>query len=168
MFSHSLVPDFLWPHGLKHARPPCPSPAPQACSNSCPSSRWCHLAISFSVVPFSSCLQSFPASGSSLMSQLFSSGGQTIGVSASASVLPINIQGWFPLGLTGLISLHSNGLKSLLQHHSSKHQFFSTHPSSWSNSHIHKWLLEKIIALTIWTSVGKLMSLLFKTLSSLS
>ena len=103
-FSRSVVSDSLWPHGMRHARPPCPSLTPGACSNSCPSSRWCHPTILSSVVPFSSCLQSFPASGSQ-MSQFFTSGGQSIGASVSASVLPINIQGWFPLGLTGLISL---------------------------------------------------------------
>ena len=104
-FSPSVVSDSLWPLGLQHARFPCPSPTPGACSNSCPSSRWYHPTISLSVVPFSSCLQSFPASGSSLMSQFFTSGGQSIGASASASVLPMNIQDWFPLGWTGLISM---------------------------------------------------------------
>ena len=98
----------LWPHGLQHARLPCPSPTPTACSNSYPS--WCHPTISSSVIPFSSCLQSFPASGSFPMSQPFAWGGQSIGVSASASVLPMNIQDWFPLGLTGLISLYFKGL----------------------------------------------------------
>ena len=101
-FSHSAVTDSLWPHGLQHARPPCPSPTPWACSNSCPSSWWCHQTISSSVVPFS-CLQSFPASGSFPMSQYFVSGGQSIGVSASASVLPVDVQDWSPLSLTGLI-----------------------------------------------------------------
>ena len=91
-------------HGLQHTRPPCPSPTPRACPNSCPLSQWCHPTISSSVIPFSSCLQSFPASGSFQMSQFFISGGQSIGVSASASVLPVNIQDWFPLGWTGLIS----------------------------------------------------------------
>ena len=100
----------LWPHGLQHARPPCPSPTPRACSSSCPSSRWCRPTISSSVVPFSYHLQSFPASGSLLMSQFFSSGGQGIGVSASSSVLPVNIQDWSPLGCTGWISLQSKGL----------------------------------------------------------
>ena len=100
----------LQPHGLQHARLPCPSPTPGACSNSCPSSRWCHATISSSVVPFSSCLQSFPALGSSPVSQFFASGGQSIGVSASASVLPKNTQDWSPLGLTGWISLQSKGL----------------------------------------------------------
>ena len=109
-FSHSVMSDSLQPHGLQHARPPCSSPTPRVYSNSCPSSQWCHPTISSSVVPFSSSLQSFPASGSFLMSQYFTSGGQSIGVSASASVLPINIQGWFLIGLTGLISLQSKGL----------------------------------------------------------
>ena len=104
-FSRSVVSDSLRPQGLKNTRLPCPSPTPGACSNSCPSSRWCHPAISSSVVPFSCCPQSFPASGSFPVSQFFTSGGQSIGASVSASVLPINIQGWFPLGLTGLISL---------------------------------------------------------------
>ena len=97
-FSYSVESDFLWPHGLQHARLPSLSPTPGVCPNSCPSSQWCHPTISFSVVPFSSCLQSFPASGSFLMSRFFASGGQSIGVSASASVLPMNIQDWFPLG----------------------------------------------------------------------
>ena len=107
LFSHTVVSDSLWPHGLQHARPPCPSPASGAYSNSCPLSRWCHPTISSSVIPFSSHLQSFPASGSFPMSQFFASGGQNIGVSASASFLPMNIQDWFPLGLTGWISLQS-------------------------------------------------------------
>ena len=112
----------LWPHGLQHARSPCPSPIPRVCSNSCPLNQWCHPAISSSssVIPFASHLQSFPASGCFQMSQLFISSGQSIGVSASTSVLPINIQDWFPLGLIGWISLQSKGLSSLLQHHSSK------------------------------------------------
>ena len=109
-FSHSVMFNSLWPHGLQHARLPYPSPAPGACSNSCPSSWWCHPTISSSVIPFSSCLQSFPSSGSFPMSQFFTSGGQSIGVSASASVLPMNIQDWFPLRLPGLISLQSKGL----------------------------------------------------------
>ena len=119
-FSHLVMSDSLQPHGLQHARPPCPSPTPGVYSNSCPLSLWCHPTISSSVIPFSSRLQSFPASGSFSISQ-FASGGQNIGDSASAPVLPMNIQDWFPLGLTGLISLQSKGLsKSLLQHHSSK------------------------------------------------
>ena len=104
--------DSLWSHGLQHARVPCPSPTPGAHSNSCPSSRWCHPTISSSVIPFSSCFQSFSASGSFPISQLFTSDGQSIGVSASASVLPMNIQVWFPLGLTSLISLQPKSLES--------------------------------------------------------
>ena len=119
-FSCSVVSNSLWPHVLQHSRPPCPSPSPRACSNSSPLSRWCHPTISSSVVPFSSCLQSFPASGSFLRNQFFASGGQDIGAYASASVLPMNIQVWFPLGLSGLILLPKGTLKSLLQHHSSK------------------------------------------------
>ena len=111
-FSCSVVSGSLRPHGLEHARPPCPSPAPWVYSNSCPSSRWCHPAISSSAVPFSSCPQSFPASGSFPMSQLFPWGGQSIGVSASASVLSMNTQDWSPLGWTGWISLQSKGLDS--------------------------------------------------------
>ena len=109
-FSHSVVSDSLRPQGLQHAKPPCPSPAPGAWSNSCSSSWWCHLTISSSVVPFSSCLQSFPASGSLPMSQFFESGGLSIGVLASASVLPMTMQDWFPLGWAGWISLQSKGL----------------------------------------------------------
>ena len=120
-FSHSVMSNSLRPHGLQHARLPCPSPTPRAHSNSCPWSRWCHPAISSSVIPFSSCPQSLPASGSFQMNQFFASGGQSIGVSASASVLPMNIQAWSPWGLTGWISLWSKGLsKSFFQYHSSK------------------------------------------------
>ena len=111
-FSRSVMSDSLLHCGLQHIRHPCPSPTPGAYSNSCPLSQWCHPTISSSVVPFSSCLQSFPASGSFQMSQFLSSGGQIIGVSASASVLPVNIQDWFPLGWTGYISLQSKGLES--------------------------------------------------------
>ena len=125
-FSCSVMSDSLWPHGLQHTRLPCPSPTPRACSNSCPLSRWCHPTISSSAVPFSSCLQSFPASGSFPVSWFFASGGQSIGVSASASVRPVNILDWFPLGWTGWISLLSKG--RLLRVFSSttvkKHQFF--------------------------------------------
>ena len=110
LFSHSVVSDSLRTHGLQHDRLPCPSSSPGSCSNSCPLSQWCHPIISSSVVPFSSCLQSFPESGSFPMSQFFASSGQSTGVSASASVLPMNIQGWFLLGLTGLISLLPKGL----------------------------------------------------------
>ena len=124
-FSCSVMFDSLQPHGLYHARPPCPSPGPRACSNSCPSSQWCHPAISSSVIPFSSCLQSFLASGSFPMSQFFTSGGQSIGASASALVLPMNIQDWFPLGLTGWISLQSKGLSRVFSNTTvQKHQFF--------------------------------------------
>ena len=117
---HSVVSNSLWPHGLQHARPPCPSPTPRVYSNPCPLSWWCHPTISSSVIPFSSCLKSFPASGSFPLSQLFTSGWQTIGVSASASVLPMNIRDWSPLGWTGWISLQSKGLSRVWQHHSSK------------------------------------------------
>ena len=119
-FSCSVVYDSLPPHGVQHARLPCPSPTPGACSNSCSLSQWCQPTISSSVVHFSFCFQSFPASGSFPMSQFFTSGGQSIGLSASASVLPMNIQDWFPLGGTGWISLQSKGLSSFLQHHNSK------------------------------------------------
>ena len=122
---HSVVSDSLWPHGLQHARLTCPSPTPGAYSNSCPWSRWCHPTISSSVVPFSSCLQSFPTLGSFPMSQFFASGSQSMGVSASASVLPMNIQDWFSLGLTGLISLQSKGLSRVFSNTTvQKHQFF--------------------------------------------
>ena len=124
-FSHSVVPDSLWPHGLQHPRLPWPSPTPGACSHSCPLSRQCHPTISSSVVPFSFCLQSFPASGSFLESQFFASGGQRIGVSASTSVIPMNIQDWFPLGGTGWISLQSKGLSRVIPNTTiQKHQFF--------------------------------------------
>ena len=143
-FSHSVVSDSLWPHGLQHARPPCPSPALEVCSSSCPLSRRCHPTISSSVIPFSSCPQSFPASGSFQMSQLFSSGGQSIGVSASTSVLPMNSQDWSPLGWTGWISLQSKGLSRIFSNTTiEKHQFFGAQLSLQSNSHIHTWLLEK-------------------------
>ena len=126
-FSHSVVSDSLQPHGLQNARPPCPSPTPRVHSNSCPLSRWCHPTISSSVIPFSSRLQSFPASGSFKMSQLFPSGGQSIGVSASASVLPKNTQDWSPLGWTGWISLQSKGLSRVFSNTTiQKHEFFST------------------------------------------
>ena len=129
-FSHSVMSDSLWPHGLQHGRPPCPSPTLGAYSNSCLLSRWCHQTISSSVIPFSSCLQSCPASRSFQMSQFFTSGGQSIGVSASASVLPINIQDWFPLGWTGWISLLSKGLSRVLANTTvPKHRFFSAHLS---------------------------------------
>ena len=144
-FSCSVVSDSLRPHESQHARPPCPSPSPGVHSDSCPSSQWCHPAISSSVVPFSSCPQSFPASGSLQMSQLFASGGQSIGVSASTSVPPMNTQDWFPLEWTDRISLHSKGLSRVFSNTTvQKHQFFSTQLSLQSNFHIHPWLLEKL------------------------
>ena len=131
-------------HGLQHSRLPCPSPTPRNHSNSCPSSQWCHPNISSSVVPFSSCLQSFPASGSFPVSQFFSSGDRSIGVSASASVLPMNIQDLFPLEWTCWISLQSKGLWRVFSNTTvQKYQFFSTQLSSQSNSHIHTQPLEK-------------------------
>ena len=124
-FSHSVMSDSLQLHGLQHTRPPCPSPTPGACSNSCPLSCWCPPTISSSVVPFSSCLQSIPASGSFQMSQFFTSDVQRIGVSALASVLPMNIQDWFPLGWTGWISLQSKGLSRVFSNTTvPKHKFF--------------------------------------------
>ena len=124
-FSLSVMSDSLWPHGLQHTRPPCPSPTPRVYSNSCPSSWWCHPTISSSIVLFS-CLQTFPATASFLMSQLLASGGQSIGISASASVLPMNIQDWFPLGWTGWISLQSKGFSRVFSNTTvQKHQFFS-------------------------------------------
>ena len=141
-FSHSVVSDSLQPHGLQHARLPCPSQAARACSNSCPLSQWCHPIISSSFTPFSSCLQSLPTSGSFLISRLFASGGQNIG--ASAWVLPVNIQGWFPLGLTGLIYLLSQGFSRVFSSTTIwKHQFFRAQPFFWSNFHICTWLLKK-------------------------
>ena len=137
-FSRSVMSDSLRPHESQHARPPCPSPTPGVYSNSCPLSQWYLPAISSSVIPFSSCLQSFPALGSFQMSQFFVSGGQSIGVSASASVLPINIQDWFPLGWTGWISLQSKRLSKVFSNTTvQKHQFFSAQLSSQSNSYIH-------------------------------
>ena len=124
-FSCSVVSNSLWPHGLRHARPPCPSLTPGVYSNSCSLNRWCHPTISSSVIPFSSCLQSFPASGSFQMSQVFASGGQGILVSASASVLPLNTQDWSPLGWTGWISLQSKGLLRLLEPTVQKHHCFA-------------------------------------------
>ena len=151
----------LRPHESQHDRPPCPSPTPRVHSNSCPSSQWCHPAISSSVMPFSSCPQSLPASGSFPMSQLFTWGSQSIGVSASASVLPMNVQDWSPLGWTGLDLLAVQGtLKSLLQHHSSEASillcsaFFTVqlwHPYMTTG---------KTIVLTRWTLVGKVISML--------
>jgi len=142
LFSCSVMSESLRTHGLQHTRLPCPSPSPGACSNSCPSSQWCHPTILSSVIPF--CPQSFWASGSFLVSWLFTSGGQSTGASASASVLPMNIHVLFPLGLTSLISLQSKGPSRVFSNTTVwKHQFFSSQPSLWSNSHIHAWLLEK-------------------------
>ena len=136
-FSHSVVSDSLQSHESQHARSPCPSPAPRVHSNSCPSSRWCHPAISSFVVPFFICPQSLPASGSFPMSKLFTWGGQSIGVSASASVLPVNTQDWSLLGWTGWMSLQSKGLSRVFSNTTvQKHQFFGVQLSSQSNSHI--------------------------------
>ena len=153
LFSCSVMSNSLQPHGLQHARLPCPSQTPRACSNSCPSIQWCHPTISSSAIPFSSCLQSFPASESFPISPFFTSGDQNI--TASASVLPMNIRNWFPLGLTGWISLQSNGLSRVIQHHSSKalilwcSAFFIVQLS-------HPYMTTgKTIALTRWTFVEK-------------
>ena len=137
----SLSHSWLWPHGLQHTRLLCPSLFPGVCSNSCPLNQWCYLIISSSATLFSFCLQSFPASGSFPMSHVFPSGGQSIGV--SASVLPMYIRGWFPLGLTGLISFQSRRLSRVFNTTNQKHQFLGTQSSLWSNSQIHTWLLEK-------------------------
>ena len=143
-FSHLVVSDSLRLHEPQHARPPCLSPTPAVHPNPCLLSRWCHPTILSSVIPFSSCPQSFLASGSFPMSQLFTSGGQSIGVSASASVLPINTQDWSPLGWTGWISLQSKGLSRVFSNTTvQKHQFLGTQLSLWSKSHIHTCLLEK-------------------------
>ena len=140
----SVVFDSLWPHGLQRTRLPCPSSTPRACSNSCPLSQWWHPTIASSIIPFSSCLWSFPASGSFQMSQLFASGGQSIGASVSASVLPMNIQDLLSLGLTGFVSLQSKGLSRVFSNTTvQKYQFFGTQLSLWSKSCIHTWPLEK-------------------------
>ena len=143
-FSHKVMSDSLWPHESQHTRPPCPSPAPRVHANLCPSSQWCHPAISSSIVPFSSCPQSLLASGSFPLGQLFSWGSQSIGVSALASVLLKNTQDWSPLGWTGWISLQSKGLSRVFSNTTvQKHQFFGAQLSSQSNFHIHTWPLEK-------------------------
>ena len=166
-FSHLVVSYSLQPHRLQHSRPPCLSPTPRDYSDSCPLSRWCHPTISSSVVAFSSCFQSSPASGSFQINQLFTSGGQSIATLASKSVLPMNIQDWFPLGWTGWISLLFKKLKSLLQHHSSKASIFR-HSAFFLVQLSHPYLTTgKTIALTRWTFVGKVMSLLFSMLSTL-
>ena len=150
----------LQPHESQHASPPCPSPTPGVHPDSRPSSQWCHPAISSSVTPLSSCPQSFPASGSFPMRQFFASGGQSIWVSASASVFPMNIQDWFPLGLTDWIFLLSKGLKSLLQHHSSKASFLQ-HSAFFIVQLSHPYMtIGKTILLTRWTFAGKVISLL--------
>ena len=144
LFSRSVVSDSLWPYELQHARPPCPSPTPGVHSNSRPLSRWCHPAISSSVIPFSSCPHSLPASESFPMSQLFAWGGQSTGVSALASFLPKKSQGWSPLGWTGWISMQSKGLSRVFSNTTvQQHQFFDAQLSSQSNYHIHTLLLEK-------------------------
>ena len=167
--SLSFMSNSLQPHGLQHARLPCPSPSPGVYSNSCLLNWWCHPTISSSIVPFFSHLQSFSASGSIPVSQFFTSGGQSIGASASASVLPMNIQGWFPLGSDWLVLLAVQGtLKSLLQHHSSKASvlrclaFFIV-----QLSHLYM-TTGKTIALTIWIFASKVMSLFFNMLLGLS
>ena len=166
-FSRSVVSDYLHPHGLQHARPPCPSPTPGVYPNSCLLSRWCHPAISSSVVPFSSCLQSSPGSGSFQMSQFFASGGQSMGVSASTSVLPVNTQDQSPLGWTGWISLVQGTLKSLLQHHSSKASILQR-SAFFTIQLSHPYMTPgKTIVLTRQTFVGKIMSLLFNMMSRL-
>ena len=158
-FSCSVMPDSATPWTASCQASPTFT---NSQSFSCPLSRCCHPIISSSVIPFSSCLQSCPAAESFLMSWLLSSGSQIIGVSASASVFPMNIQDWFLLGLTGLISLQSKGLSRVFSNTTvQKHQFFGAQLSLWSNSHIHTWLLEKTIALTRWTFVGKVTSLFF-------
>ena len=159
----------LRPHGLQHARPPCSSPTAGVYPNSCPVSRWCHPTISSSVIPFSACPQSFPASGSFLMSQPFTSGGQSIGVSASTSVFPMNTQDWSPLGWTGWISLQSKALSRVFSNTTvQKHQFFSTQPASFIVQLSHPYMTTgKTITLTRWTFVGKVMCLLVNMLSRL-
>ena len=165
LFSHSVMSNSLWPHGLQHARLPCPSPFPGVCSNSCPLNQWCHPTISSSVIPFSSCLQSFPASGSFPMSQLFAPGGQRIGVSASASVLPMNISDWFSLGWTDCITLLSKGLSRVFSSTTvRKHQFFGSQPFhclALTSKHDY-W---KNHSFDDKDLVGKIMSLPFNTLS---
>ena len=163
-FIPSVMSGSLWLHGLQHIRLPCPSPTPGVYPNSCPLSWWCHPTISSSVVPFSSCPQSFPGSGSFPMSQRFASGGQSIGISASTSVLPVNTQDWSPLGRTGWISLQSKELSRVFSNTTvQKHQFFCiivqlSHPYMTTG---------KTTVLTRWTFVDKIMSLLFNMLSRL-
>ena len=166
-FIHSVTSDSLWPHGLQRARLPCSSPTPGTCSNSCPSSQWCHPTISSSVVPFSSCLQSFPASESLPMSQFFTSGGQSIGISASASVLPMNIQDWFPLGLTGWISLQESSSRAFSNTTLQK-QWMLPCSAFFIVQLSHPYMTTgKPLVLTRRTFVSKIMSLLFNMLSRL-
>ena len=161
----SVMSNSLWPHGLQHSKLPCPSPTPGAYSHSCPSHQWCHPTISSSVIHFFSRLQSFPASGFFQMSQFFTSGDQSFGVSVSACVLPMNIQDWFPLGLTGWISWQSKELSRVFSNTTvQKHQFFGVQLSLLFKSHM---TTEKTKALTRQTFVGKVMSLLFNVLSRL-
>ena len=142
--SHSVMSNSLWPHESQQARPPCPSQTARVYSNSCPTSQWCHPSISSSVIPFSSCPQSLPASGTFPMSQPITLGSQSTGVSGSASVLPMNTQGWSPLGWTGWISLQSKEVSRVFSNTTvQKHQFFGAQLSSQSNSHINTWPLEK-------------------------
>ena len=158
--------DSLRPHRVQHARTPCPSPTPRVYSNSCPLSHWCHPTISFSVVPFS-CLQYFPVSGSLQMSQFFPSGGQSIRVSSSASVLPVNIQDWFPLGWNGWIVLQSRRLSKVFSNTTVLNSVFNSSALSFLYIQLlHPYMTTgKTIALTKWTFVGKVMSLLFNMLS---
>ena len=168
LFSCYVMSDSLRPHGLRQASLPGSSLSPRVCLNSYPLIQWCYLIISSSATLFSFCLQTCLASGSFPMSQLFSSGSQSIGTSASVSVLPMNIQGWFPLGLTGLISLLSKGLSRVFPSIIVwKHQFFGTQPSLWSSSPL-CMTTGKTIALTRWTFVGKVMFLLLNSCLGLS
>ena len=165
LLSHVLL---LWPHGLQHARLPCPSPTPGDCSNSCPLSWWCHPPLSSSVVPFSSCLRSFPASGSFPTNQFFASGGQSTGTLASVSVLLMNIQDWFSLGLTDWISLQSKGLSRIFSNITVQKTPVLQHSAFFMFRLSHLYMTTgKTIVLTIWTFVGKVMSLLFHMLSRL-
>ena len=165
LFNRSVISDSLWPHGLQHARLLCPLPSLGVCPNSCPLSQWCHPTTLSSDIPFSSCLLSFLALGSFPVSWLFTSGGQSIGDSASASALPMNIQSWFPLGFTGLISLQSKGLSRVFSSTSLKAPILR-HSASFMVQLSHPYVTTgKNIALTIWTFVGKVMSLFFNMLS---
>ena len=157
-FSRSVVSNSLRPHKSQHARPPHPLPTPWVHSNSCPLSQWCHPTISSSVVTFPSCPQSFPASGS-FPNQFFTSGGQSIGVSASASVLSMNIQDWSPLGCTGWVSLQSKGLSRVFSNTAvQKHQFFGAQPSLWSSSHVHTCIC---VVSALWQFLAKLFTYFF-------